>query len=127
MKRPSLDVGCGSEGRFIDACDLADGSCEPLVQTFDVTNPIEMRANATTALGALGFNAPSLLGVGATAPYFHDGSARTLGDVFARHVLGTGTIADAFDAGELTALEAFVRSIDAQTPTFASDADAFLP
>ena len=34
------------------------------------------------ALGASGFNVPSLVGIAGSAPYFHAGNARTLEEVF---------------------------------------------
>jgi hypothetical protein len=50
----------------------------------------ELRQDMSTlAVGATGFNIPSLVGVGLGAPYFHAGNARTLeealSDVFAGH------------------------------------------
>jgi DNA-binding beta-propeller fold protein YncE/mono/diheme cytochrome c family protein len=63
-------------------------------------------------LGASGFDIPTLLGLHATAPYLHDGSAATLGDVLTNDVhigrnLGPDESAD---------LIAFLRSIDDITP-----------
>ncbi len=47
------------------------------------------RLGTTAAQGGTGYNIPSLLGVGAGAPYFHAGNARTLeellSDIFASH------------------------------------------
>jgi hypothetical protein len=45
---------------------------------------LEVRAAdmATLALGATGFNVPSLLGLGTAASYFHAGNARTLEEAF---------------------------------------------
>ena len=65
-------------------------------------------------LGADGFDVPTLLGLHATAPYLHDGSAITLADVLAnpRHV------PEWLDAAEREALEAFLLSIDEETPPF---------
>ena len=100
------------------------------VGTFDPTNPLEIRGQAPTfgqrALGQLGFNVPSLLGLGYFAPYLHDGSAPTLDDVFARHDLGAGKIATAFDAQELDDLRAFLDTIDASTAITSSQTDEFL-
>ena len=57
--------------------------------TFDVTNPIEIRDNATasTAFGVNGFNSSSLLSINYHAPYLHRGQAQTLEDVFPLHGL----------------------------------------
>ncbi len=103
------------------------------IGTFDPTNPLELRGAGgkigQTALGTLGFNAPSLLGVANNAPYFHDGSAATLDGVFARHRVAVGaltpTIAELFDAGERGSLAAFLNSIDGRTDPFRSAADDF--
>jgi hypothetical protein len=71
------------------------------------------------SLGGAGFNAPSLLGVAYHAPYFHDGSAETLDDVFARHTLpdaGDATIAAQLnDAATLSNLKVFLNAIDDDT------------
>jgi cytochrome c peroxidase len=58
-------------------------------------------------LGAAGFDVPTLLGIWATAPYLHDGSASALEEVLAnpKH---SGT---ALDAGETADLVAFLRSL----------------
>ena len=65
-------------------------------------------------LGANGFDVPTLLGLHATAPYLHDGSAPTLADVLAneRHV------GRSLSAHEVTALSVFLHSVDADTPPF---------
>ena len=99
------------------------------VGTFDAGNPLELRGAGgkigQAALGAAGFNAPSLLGVAHNAPYFHDGSAATLDDVFARHQLGGSTIASLLNAGEQDSLKAFLASIDGRTDHFRSATDDF--
>ena len=100
------------------------------VGTFDPAGAREIRgaggAIGRVALGALGFNVPSLLGVGYHAPYFHDGSARSLEEVFARHELGAGTIDTAVsEAADRAALLEFLRAIDGRTAIFQSDADIF--
>lgn len=106
------------------------------VGTFNAASAIEIRGAAAVAgqttqgfaaFGGLGFNSPSLLGVGYSGPYFHDGSAVTLEDVAVRHNLGTaGTIASNLSQQDLADLLAFVRSIDDATPTFVSATDTFI-
>lgn len=100
------------------------------VGTFSAASPLEIRGQGATqgltALGALGFNAPSLLGVRYHGPYLHDGSAQSFTEVFARHGFGGGTIESSFSAQERFDLEAFIESIDGATPTVESDTDAFL-
>jgi YVTN family beta-propeller protein len=101
-----------------------------LVGTFDPTNPLEIRGQAPQfgqrALGQLGFNVPSLLGLRYFAPFLHDGSAQTLDDVFARHDLGAQKIAATFSAQELADLKTFLLTIDASSSIQESEADVFL-
>ncbi|MFT3839648.1 MAG: hypothetical protein QM723_21870 [Myxococcaceae bacterium] len=92
------------------------------VGTFDASNPLEKKADGTRAQGALGFNVPSLLGVGTTAPYFHHGAAATLADVFspafAQHYqAGNGGFSPT--PGQVQDLVTFLRSIDETTLPFA--------
>jgi DNA-binding beta-propeller fold protein YncE len=106
------------------------------VGTFTKTAPLEIRGAAAVAkqstqgfgaFGALGFNSPSLLGLSNSAPYFHDGSAQTLEEVAARHLLASGkTISQQLTATEVQTLLSFLRSIDDETATVASDTDKFL-
>ncbi|MCK6548885.1 hypothetical protein L6R52_23780 [Myxococcota bacterium] len=79
----------------------------------------EVRADmATPAEGARGFNPPSLLGLAASAPYYHAGNARTLEEVFlptfAPHVdtLGPGFPGEGDRATQIAFLVAFLTSID---------------
>ncbi len=95
------------------------------VGTFNAADPLEIRNNATTALGSAGFNVPSLLGIGFTPPYFHHGSAATLEDVFKTHALGTGTIDTVLSATERSNLLEFLRALDASTPIQRSEVDNF--
>lgn len=95
------------------------------VSTFDAANRIEIRNNATGALGGIGFNVPSLLGIGYSPPYLHHGAAATLDDLFERHGLGTGTIESTLSAAELADLKLFLNSIDGSTEPFQSDTDRF--
>jgi hypothetical protein len=117
-----------------------------IVGTFVAANPIEIRHGAISpintvapalavnaAFGADGFNAPSLLSVGDSAPYFRTGSAQTLDEVFgigtdpniiaaaeAHWRAGTGgddNVLDT-DASAVTDLIAFLRTIDDRTPPF---------
>jgi len=88
--------------------------------TFNVNNDLEIRGLGAligqTALGAAGFNVPSLLGICYHAPFFHNGSAQTLPVVFQRHQLpGGGTIASRLNAVQETDLLNFLCSIDGST------------
>jgi mono/diheme cytochrome c family protein len=99
------------------------------VGTFDVTNPLEIRdVTGITALGADGFNVPSLLSINYHAPYLHRGQAQTLEEVFPLHTLpafGNQYISDVLDAGQQGALLVFLKSIDATTPHLRSEGDEF--
>jgi YVTN family beta-propeller protein len=104
------------------------------VGTFDVNDPIEKKADGTRAQGANGFNPPSLLGLRTSAPYFHNGAAASLADVFlpkfARHhqalsanfLINGGTTAQ--EQQQISDLVAFLSTIDetttpiAPTPSF---------
>jgi hypothetical protein len=81
-----------------------------------------------TALGADGFNVPSLLSINYHAPYLHRGQAQTLEEVFPLHTLpafGNQFISDVLDAGQQGDLLVFLKSIDATTPHFRSEGDEF--
>jgi hypothetical protein len=96
------------------------------IKTFIAANPIEIRQNGQPPLGQLGFNTPSLLGVGSDAPYFHNGAAETLEQVFAIHELpGGGTIEATLSDTDRQNLLAFLRALDGRTPIFPSDTDKF--
>jgi YVTN family beta-propeller protein len=96
------------------------------VGTFNAASPLEIAANGQRALGALGFNVPSLLSLGSTAPYLHHGAAQTLPDVFPLHGLGAGTIESSFSAGQRSDLLLFLKSIDGRTDGFRSEAEEFI-
>lgn len=96
-----------------------------IIGSFSINGAIEVRNNGTLALGALGFNSPSLLGVGFTQPYLHHGAAQTLAEVFPRHNITGGTIESVFTATERADLLLFLNSIDGDTETLRSDGDDF--
>lgn len=95
------------------------------VATFNPASATEIKANGTRALGSDGFNVPSLLGVGASAPYLHNGAAQTFANVFAKHGLGAGTIANQLPEQARKDLASFLRSIDGDTEPLRSAGDAF--
>jgi YVTN family beta-propeller protein len=116
------------------------------VGTFKPVEPTELRHGALSAVngtepaltvaaafGADGFNAPSLLGVFDTAPYFRTGQAQTLEEAFgvgtnpdflpeaiAHWQAGTGGTPNVIDddPSAVTDLIAFLRTIDDTTPPF---------
>lgn len=66
-----------------------------------------------------GLDTPSLLGVWATPPYLHDGSATTLEEVLTtRNPLDQHGTTSTLDPGELEALIAFLRELDGSEPPF---------
>lgn len=95
------------------------------INTFNAANAIEIRANGVAPLGAAGFNVPSLLGIGYSAPYFHNGSAQTLEQVLTAHAFGAGTIASTLNADQQSDLIVFLKTIDGGTVPFRSQGDDF--
>jgi hypothetical protein len=91
------------------------------VGTFNTGDSFELIGTGANiskqALGQLGFNIPSLLGVFAFAPYLHNGTAVSLDDILDNptHV---GTAAVLKKSKKRAALVQFLRSIDASTPPF---------
>ena len=71
-----FDGGVGNVGPERVTCVIRN------VGTFDVASAIERKVDGTQAQGIKGFNPPSLLSVGAGAPYFHQGAAATLEELF---------------------------------------------
>jgi YVTN family beta-propeller protein len=66
--------------------------------------------------GVTGFDVPSLLGVGLTAPYLHDGSMPTLEALLRSGHPDPGRQNHQLSEDEMQALVAFLRSIDADFP-----------
>ena len=98
------------------------------IGTFDAANPIEIRGQGNPggpSFGAAGFNVPTMLGVNYSPPYFHNGSAQTLEEVFAAHLVAGQTIHDLLADGDEANLLAFLRSIDGTTTIFQSQGDIF--
>lgn len=61
--------------------------------------------------GFAGVKTPSLLGVAASAPYFHDGFAASLEDVVAWGRPGHASVPQDLNEAELEGLVAFLRSL----------------
>jgi YVTN family beta-propeller protein len=77
--------------------------------------------NIVVANGALGFNTPSLLSIGAGAPYLHSGGAPTLNEVLnnvTHRSAGTSGVDTLTSASDRQALVRFLESIDETTPSF---------
>ena len=68
----------------------------------------------TDVFGSEGFDVPGLLGLSATAPYLHDGSAKHLEDILRnpQHVI------TALTSAEMAKLIAFLMSVDNETTPF---------
>jgi YVTN family beta-propeller protein len=126
-----LDPGVTNVGAQIVAFTLTGLTFTHLedVGSFDPTDPLEIRgagaASGQQALGALGFNVPSLLGVASHAPYLHHGRAQTLAAVFPLHDLGAGTIATILTTQQQEDVLVFLNAIDGRTLTFRSQGDDF--
>ena len=117
-----FDGGVGNVGPERVTCVIRN------VGTFDLTSDLERKVDGTQAQGIKGFNPPSLLSVGAGAPYFHQGAAKTLEEVFdprfaAHHQAGNvnflvngGTTSD--EQTQIRQLVAFLKSIDGDTTPF---------
>ena len=73
----------------------------------------------TDVLGENGFDIPTLLGLHATAPYLHDGSAKTLADVLDN----SEHITQELNQKEREDLVVFLQSIDDQTQFFCNCPD----
>jgi YVTN family beta-propeller protein len=131
---PSPDLGHGTEE--VRGAELRRTLAQPTV-LFDVGTFVpgtagrllESRPNPTdigqrvNALGANGFNIPSLLGVAATAPYLHHGAAATLEAVLYGSQDGNGasplrSVHHVTDAAQRDQLVAFLRTIDATASIF---------
>jgi cytochrome c peroxidase len=90
------------------------------VGTFDLAAFNEVRANATTPLGAVGFVPPSLLAIGAfPRTFFHNGQATSLAEVMqnvTHRSAGTGGVDTLTNAADRAKIVRFLESIDASTP-----------
>lgn len=130
---PSTDLGLGFGNERVVGAELRQTQTQGPnvlnnVGTFILTGrQNEVRFNgadisqAIAPLGANGFNIPSLLSVTETAPYFYNGLAQTLDEVFNGTQDNTGSgVRHHFvtNATDRTRLIAFLRSIDATTPIF---------
>ncbi len=86
---------------------------------FEVRSDTDAMGNPLAAQGLTGFNPPSLLSLGATAPYLHNGAAQTLEQLFIDKSFQThweaGNPNFAPTAQDAADLAAFLRSIDAST------------
>jgi YVTN family beta-propeller protein len=98
------------------------------VGTFSAANPVEIRGQGNPGgppFGVLGFNTPTMLGVNYSPPYFHNGAAQTLEEVFQIHLVAGQTIANLLGDADEANLLAFLRSIDGRTNIFESQGDRF--
>jgi hypothetical protein len=93
------------------------------VGTYDASSPLEHKPDGTRSQGALGFNVPSLLGLATSAPYFHDGSAKTLTEAlsaprYQAHLQAGNTGYVPTSAQDVSDLADFLLSIDESTMPF---------
>lgn len=91
------------------------------VGTFDAADRFEVVGTggniSKQALGQLGFNVPSLLGVFAFSPYLHNGTALSIDEIL-NNPTHVGTSPLLGKAKKRAALVEFVRSIDESTQPF---------
>jgi hypothetical protein len=94
-------VDCHAPPEYTDSSFGADGT--PLLHDVGTLTP-----DSGGRLGGVleGLDTPTLRGVHASAPYFHDGSAATLGEVLERHAPA------GLSAEERDLIEAFLRSLE---------------
>jgi len=90
-----------------------NGMVDDLLRDVGTHNPADVR-------GAEGFDVPSLLGVGLTAPYFHDGSMPSLAALLASGHPDPGGAGNGLTQEEIDAMAEFLRSIDASTAPFSA-------
>ena len=99
------------------------------IGTFNVNEPLEIRdLTGITALGADGFNVPSLLSIRYHAPYLHRGQAQTLPEVFPLHGLpaqNNQSISTVLSAAAQQDLLVFLNAIDGTTDQLRSEGDIF--
>jgi hypothetical protein len=113
------DGGVGNVGPERITCVIRN------VGTFDVSAPLERKADGTQAQGIKGFNPPSLLSMSTGAPFFHHGAARTLAEVFSSKYAAHHQAASAnflvnggttpAEQAEIADLVVFLNSIDQST------------
>ena len=94
----------GARGRdLFEREDVGCASCHAGPRFTDGGNHV--------VLGSTAANTPTLTGIAATAPYLHDGSARTLRDVLVWARSGAMGDTSALDDADLDALEAWLRAL----------------
>jgi YVTN family beta-propeller protein len=86
-----------------------NGMVDGALRDVGTLNPRDLR-------GATGFDPPSLLGVGLTAPYLHDGSLPTLDALLASGHPEPDGDGNGLSEAEIAALVAFLRAIGPSTP-----------
>ena len=90
-----------------------NGMVDSALHAVGTVNPQDVR-------GATGFDAPSLLNVGLTAPYFHDGSMPTLPALLASGHPEPGGAGNGLTAQAIADLVRFLNTIGPDTPPVAS-------
>ncbi|MEM7536847.1 MAG: hypothetical protein AAF639_32000, partial [Chloroflexota bacterium] len=85
-----------------------NGMVDAVLVDVGTLNPADIR-------GESGFDVPSLLGVGLTAPYLHDGSMPTLMQLLSSGHPTPDEASQPLTSDELSALTAFVQSISPET------------
>lgn len=92
-----------------------NGMVDAVLHDVGTLNPADVR-------GSSGFDVPSLLGVGQTAPYLHDGSLPTLEAVLrSGHPTPQRQGGNGLSESDTADLIPFLRAIDSQTPPIYSE------
>lgn len=86
-----------------------NGMVDSALRDVGTLNPLDVR-------GDTGFDPPSLLGVGLTAPYLHDGSIADLEALLTSGHPAPGKSGNGLDDEEIAALVVFLRTIGPDTP-----------
>lgn len=129
---PSPEIGIGLGNERIIGVELRQTASQPSVLfnlgTFTAAgrqNEVRFNladiSNVIPALGANGFNIPSLLSVHETAPYFYNGLAQTLEEVLDGSqdgVTGGTRVHFVLDSKRREDLIMFLKSIDERSPIF---------
>ncbi|MCO4744864.1 MAG: c-type cytochrome [Proteobacteria bacterium] len=104
MPSMSLDAQAVNRGEAIfNRPEVGCADCHPA--------PTYTDGESHAVRGDTSVNTPTLRGLAASAPYFHDGSSQTLEDVLSTAVIGTMGDASTLSDDEIADLGAFLKSL----------------
>ncbi|MCA1055599.1 cytochrome c peroxidase [Rossellomorea aquimaris] len=114
-------ISCHSGNQFTDSVKAVDANGKLTTDNTDFLHDIgtankldvpsegDARANFTNPRDGISFDTPSLVGVWATAPYLHDGSAKTIEESIQRHKYEGN---EGLSEIEISKIADYVRSLD---------------